>query len=130
MFTSQHLEKFITKFNFDRLFSKAWLKATTPENVYSGFRKAGLVPFNPNAITVPTHDTKKNVHAVNEVDSIVDENMKWRQEMRMQVSTAMRMERKIVDVKTKSNKENVHGRHTPTVTLVPEKQALFERRFE
>ena len=37
--------KVITKFSFNQLFSKAWLKATTPENICSGFRKAGTGPF-------------------------------------------------------------------------------------
>ena len=42
--------KAITKFNFMELFSKAWIVTITPTNITSGFRKAGIVPFNPNAI--------------------------------------------------------------------------------
>ena len=42
--------KVVSKFNFMELFSKAWLKAVTPENMCAGFRTAGIVPFNPNAI--------------------------------------------------------------------------------
>ena len=40
------------------LFSKAWLKAVTPENICAGFRTAGIVPFNPNAIAT-LKSTKK-----------------------------------------------------------------------
>ena len=46
--------KVVSKFNFMELFSKAWLKAVTPENICAGFRKAGVVPFNPNAIATAT----------------------------------------------------------------------------
>ena len=60
--------KVITKFNFSQLFSKSWLKATTPENICSGIRKAGLLPFNPNAITAPAQ-TNNNI----EVDCTGDE---------------------------------------------------------
>lgn len=42
--------KVITKYNFVQLFSEAWMKATTPENICSGFRKTGIMPFNPNAL--------------------------------------------------------------------------------
>ena len=33
-----------------KLFSTAWLKAATQENICSGFCSAGIVPFNPDAI--------------------------------------------------------------------------------
>ena len=42
----------VTKFNFSRLFSQAWCRAVTPVNVMAGFRRAGVYPFNPNAITL------------------------------------------------------------------------------
>ncbi len=40
----------ISKFNFSRLFAEAWLKALTPVNIVSGFRKCGIYPFNRDAI--------------------------------------------------------------------------------
>lgn len=43
----------VTKYQFSSLFSVAWYKAIKPENLVSGFRKAGICPFNSNAITVP-----------------------------------------------------------------------------
>ena len=42
--------KVVTRFNFNELFSKAWLKAITLENLCSGFQTAGIVPFNPQAL--------------------------------------------------------------------------------
>lgn len=38
--------KAITKFNFCELFAKAWMKTSLPEIVCSGFRKAGIIPFD------------------------------------------------------------------------------------
>ena len=45
--------RIITKFNFSQLFAKSWLRAITPENICSGFRHGGVVPFNPDAILPP-----------------------------------------------------------------------------
>ena len=42
--------KVITKYNFSELFSKAWLKTCLPEIICSGFKKAGIIPFNPEAL--------------------------------------------------------------------------------
>ena len=44
--------KVITKFNFNSLFSKAWLSAVTPANVMAGFKTCGVYPFNSSAIGV------------------------------------------------------------------------------
>ena len=52
--------KVVSKFNFMELFSKAWLKAVTPENICAGFRKAGVVPFNADAITTAKSITTKS----------------------------------------------------------------------
>ena len=38
---------------WNRPFSHTWLKAMTPVTIRSGFRLAGVYPFNRNAITVP-----------------------------------------------------------------------------
>ena len=43
--------RIITKFHFSRLFAEAWYKSVTPLNVMAGFRRAGVFPFNPKAIT-------------------------------------------------------------------------------
>ncbi len=42
----------VTKFTFSRLFAEAWYKATSPTNLISGFRKAGIYPFNPDKMEV------------------------------------------------------------------------------
>ena len=42
----------ITKFNFNSLFSKAWLSAVTPANMIAGFKTCGVYPFNSSAIGV------------------------------------------------------------------------------
>ena len=43
----------VTKYQFSTLFSQAWYKAIKPDNIISGFQKAGICPFNPNAIAAP-----------------------------------------------------------------------------
>ena len=40
----------ITKFHFSSLFSQAWSRSMTTDNISSGFRTTGIWPFNPNAI--------------------------------------------------------------------------------
>ena len=42
--------RIITKFQFSNLFSHAWSKGMSIENIVSGFRSTGIYPFNPNAI--------------------------------------------------------------------------------
>ena len=49
-FIQQNPGKVITKFNFNSLFSKAWLNAVTPANIISSFKTCGVYPFNPKAI--------------------------------------------------------------------------------
>ena len=44
----------ITKYQFSHLFSQAWYKAIHPENVIAGFVKAGVCPFNAEAIKIRT----------------------------------------------------------------------------
>ena len=49
-FYQKHPGKVVSRFNFSRPFLRAWCNAVTPANVMSGFRRAGVHPFNPNAI--------------------------------------------------------------------------------
>ena len=51
-FIQQNPGRVITKYNFNGLFSKAWLNAVTPANLIAGFRKCGVYPFNASAIAV------------------------------------------------------------------------------
>ena len=50
-FYSKNPGKVISKLNFNGIFRSAWLKAITPENVVSGFRKTGVYPFNRDAVS-------------------------------------------------------------------------------
>ena len=43
----------VTKYQFSALFSQAWYKAIKPDNIISGFQKAGICPFNPKAVAAP-----------------------------------------------------------------------------
>ena len=45
--------KVISKLNFNSVFRSAWLNAVTPANICGGFRKAGVYPYNPDAVEIP-----------------------------------------------------------------------------
>ena len=47
----------VSKFQFSRLFSKAWSKGMTINNIVSGFRSTGIYPFNPEAILKKVPDS-------------------------------------------------------------------------
>ena len=55
MFLQKNLGMINSKLNFSSIFSGAWLKAFTPENVLAGFPKCRMYPFNRRAIP-PPHD--------------------------------------------------------------------------
>lgn len=53
--------KVITKFNFNMLFSKAWLKSLTPANIIAGFKTCGIYPYDSTAISV--HGGSSHIHS-------------------------------------------------------------------
>ena len=61
--------KIINKFNFNTLFSEAWYGAVTPVNIIAGFRKAGVCPFNPDAVTISTSPDNSHCPEVRETSS-------------------------------------------------------------
>ena len=57
-FIQKHPGKAISKFNFNKLFSQAWLKSLIPANLIAGFKTCGIYPFDRNAVkAVPIFDT-------------------------------------------------------------------------
>ena len=44
----------VTKYSFSPLFAEAWYKDIYPGNLVAGFVKAGVCPFNPEAIKIPS----------------------------------------------------------------------------
>ena len=60
-FIQKHPGKAISKFNFNKLFSQAWLKSLIPANLIAGFKTCGIYPFDRNAVkAVPIFDTSDN----------------------------------------------------------------------
>jgi hypothetical protein len=60
--------KVINRFNFSTMFSEAWYGAITPINIMAGFRKAGVFPFDPEAVTLSTPpDNSAKIHCSAEV---------------------------------------------------------------
>ena len=52
----------ITKYEFSRLFSEAWMKAMTPRNIVSGFSVTGIYPLDRNAVaSVEKSPTKPRI---------------------------------------------------------------------
>jgi len=49
-YIQSHPGKVITKYNFNELFSNAWLKTIIPANIISGFRCCGIYSFNPKEV--------------------------------------------------------------------------------
>ena len=49
-YLQSHPGTLITKYQFNQVFSEAWLKAMVPANIISGFKSCGIYPFNPKAI--------------------------------------------------------------------------------
>ena len=61
--------KVISKINFNSVFRNAWLNAVTPANIYSGFRKVGVYPFNPDVVEVPERNSSQSGSNGNNGDS-------------------------------------------------------------
>ena len=61
--------KVISKINFNSVFRNAWLNAVTPANICSGFKKAGVYPFNPDAVEVPESNSSESGSNSNSGDS-------------------------------------------------------------
>ena len=57
--------KIITKFNFNELFSQAWLKSLVPANLIAGFKTCGIYPLHRKALrAVPTSNSGGNEEKV------------------------------------------------------------------
>ena len=52
-YLQQNPGRIMNRFQFSALFSKAWGTAVSPSNIIAGFRRCGVYPFNPSAISVP-----------------------------------------------------------------------------
>ena len=52
----------ITKFNFNLLFSQAWLKYLVPGNIIAGFKKCGVYPYDPKQLWFLVLRRKNNSH--------------------------------------------------------------------
>ena len=44
--------KIITRFNFNSLFSQAWLRAVNPTNIIGGFKRSGVCPYDLTAVRI------------------------------------------------------------------------------
>ena len=60
-FRVSHPGQFVTRYNFSRVFSKAWMEAMTCSNILAGFRMTGIFPINRNAVQLPGKSTAATI---------------------------------------------------------------------
>ena len=62
--------KIITKFNFNGLFSQAWLQSLVPANVIAGFKTCGIYPLNREALkAVPIYSNRSSSDKASAADN-------------------------------------------------------------
>ena len=66
MYVQSHPGRIITKYHFNEVFAKSWLKSMVPANIISGFKTCGICPFNSKAVL--DHDSTKEKST--EVDTL------------------------------------------------------------
>ena len=67
----KHPGKIVTKFNFNALFAEAWYGGVTTANIMAGYRRAGVYPLNPQAVTIAADSYDHSVLA----DSFADQSI-------------------------------------------------------
>ena len=63
----------ISKLNFNTVFRQAWYKAVLPANIANEFKKAGVYPFNRDAVKVVDYDVQHTAEA-DDPDNVGGEN--------------------------------------------------------
>ena len=78
----------MSKTHFFPIFDNVWKKAAErPQNVISGFKKCGLVPFNPNAVSYDKLMTPRNtVLPSSKFSASADESLGMKRMMQVIVS--------------------------------------------
>ena len=115
----------ISRLNFSSIFSGAWLKAFTPENVLAGFRKCGIYPFNRHAIPL-SHDKGDDTPSTTTAAAVeLSANLSTSTASNQSISAA-------VEPRTPSPSGATAcdiNKSIPT-SFTDEQDALFEHRFE
>lgn len=75
-FLQKNPGKVATKFNFNSLFSKAWLSAVVPCNIIAGFKACGVHPYDRSAVNAspPLHKDATISHTSLENESPATED--------------------------------------------------------
>lgn len=102
--------KVITRFNFNQLFSQAWLKTCSPEIICSGFRRAGIIPFSPETLIQRCPGSKSSL------------------ETRRKDATPDNEGAESVSNESSSGAHEVN--RAPVATFSRQQEELFARRFE
>ena len=106
-FFSKIPRKVIIKFNFNSLFSQAWLQSLVPANLIPGFKTCGIYPLNQDAVKPVSTTSEKysaNQQGTNEGNKAAE-----RYTANEEHSTTMNLEKKVT---------------------APEQEDLFRKRFD
>ena len=134
--------KIITRFNFNSLFSQAWLRAVNPANIIGGFKRSGVCPYDPTAVRIggPGSDGQTQSPSGNSDTSSGAEGHSSNH-VTPQTSEKISSEGKDLgngggaSVDTITNGESSHTEDDPADdgpmdNLTPKQLELFEQRFE
>ncbi len=116
-----HPGRVITKFQFSTLFSRAWTKGMSMDNIVAGFRSTGVYPFNPNALLHKIENTTVQETAKSSnVSTVLSDN------------TGIDTCSTDPEVSAPPSNSAVHSLpvSTSNVEFTAEETATFERRFD
>ena len=68
-FITKNPGRYVSRFEFSKLFAEAWYKAMTTPNIMSSFQITGVCPFNRSAIKLPSADV-----SISETQSLAQRN--------------------------------------------------------
>ena len=114
--------KIITKFNFNELFSQAWLKSLVPANLIAGFKTCGIYPLNRKALrAVPTCNSGGSEEEV--VDKPAGTSNKRSENPSDHINNNQ-------STTTESSAQSKEIYDKGENVLSPELEALYNRRYE
>jgi hypothetical protein len=126
-YMQEHPGRVVTKYQFSSLFSVAWYKAIKPENLISGFKKAGICPFNSKAIDIPPPMTVDDEHEEKDKDKDMqnsDEDEANDSEVELEDNLPHEYEQGM------AMREATLSNDSSNMTFTPEQLELFETRYE
>lgn len=124
-FLVDNIDSVLTKFNFSRVFSVAWIKACKPETIVSGFRKTGIFPLDSSAIKITKIPTDEN--SSGDQGAVPESTIETTKDP-PEVDNDPFLEHSFEDVVPALNNSQLHSSLQPQISR--ERIELFEERYE